>query len=853
MVDAGRLVGSTATGAAAGSVAGPWGTAIGAGVGFLGGLFGGDGNPAPAPPPSQYGGNPLTDQLAAQQYAAGLSQQQGQNSREAALYNQGNINYDIANQAQMRQGPQIQSSLADKRNQLAALGGTNAAIGNMNQTGQQLTALGTRPMGDSYAAAQMQQGLAGSMAQQLSMARSGRSLGSGQSAMQQAMFNNAALNQQTNQAAASARIQEQNAYNQFQAGALGAAGQQYGAAGALSGQAGNQATTIRTGNEGVQAQNANLNLQQQGINNQTTGLYNQLGSQQQQLGMQANQLGQNAYQFGAQQASGMMGAQLNADTGRLSATTATNLANQQNDNLHDAANANALATGVATAVSAAGDGGGGSSGTVNPNNPSGSTSPYASITKASNTAGPSASSDERLKKDIVPLSPGGATKPGATASERQKTVDKYAEFSPADAAAYYAADKAAATGKDTYTANGKTNVLRPYGINSSMDPDTNLKPVYGENQQQPPSYAEVVGALNSAYAPSQSAPADVLWHKPGAGAPASGSQASLLSYLGAPRPAQAMQSVTNAAIPDARLGQYATSAGPRGTSTNPRSAATAAPAAPAPSSNWGDVFNAPTLDPRIAAYLAGANPYPVVAPREPTYSPVKVEPIVRGKNNGVISSNPSDNYSTGPGIISADPSDNISVTNGLPVNYSSSYDSDSGGDFSALSDVHSKTRIKQLESQLAALQGPPSASFAPESPDTAALDNSEYASQVRPGWRNRDQLSGPSSYPHRWDADPFAVDLRPAQGYSYDYKDPSAPGAAPGRQVGPMAQDIERTAAAATVHDTPNGKQVDTGRLSMVNTAAISELQRKLERLEALGGGQQAPAPYSASLYPSPR
>lgn len=91
-----------------------------------------------------------------------------------------------------------------------------------------------------------------------------------------------------------------------------------------------------------------------------------------------------------------------------------------------------------------------------------------------------------------------------------------------------------------------------------------------------------------------------------------------------------------------------------------------------------------------------------------------------------------------------------------------------------------------------------------------------------------------------------ALDLRGAPGFSYDYKDPSAPGAAPGRHFGPMAQDLERTgpAAASTVIDGPDGrKMVDTGRLALVNTAAISDLQRKLSdedyktNVEAANGG----------------
>jgi hypothetical protein len=79
------------------------------------------------------------------------------------------------------------------------------------------------------------------------------------------------------------------------------------------------------------------------------------------------------------------------------------------------------------------------------------------------------------------------------------------------------------------------------------------------------------------------------------------------------------------------------------------------------------------------------------------------------------------------------------------------------------------------------------------------------------------------------------VDLAAAKGYEYEYKEPDAPGAAPGKQVGPMAQDLEHTAAKGTVHTGPDGKKsVDTGRLALVNTAALSEQQRRLERLEAI-------------------
>ena len=75
-------------------------------------------------------------------------------------------------------------------------------------------------------------------------------------------------------------------------------------------------------------------------------------------------------------------------------------------------------------------------------------------------------------------------------------------------------------------------------------------------------------------------------------------------------------------------------------------------------------------------------------------------------------------------------------------------------------------------------------------------------------------------------------DMRPARGYAYDYRDPSM---GPDNQVGPMAQDLEQTAAAGAVSTGPNGmKQVDPGRLTMTNTAAIGEQQRRLDALERM-------------------
>ncbi len=95
------------------------------------------------------------------------------------------------------------------------------------------------------------------------------------------------------------------------------------------------------------------------------------------------------------------------------------------------------------------------------------------------------------------------------------------------------------------------------------------------------------------------------------------------------------------------------------------------------------------------------------------------------------------------------------------------------------------------------------------------------------------------------------ADLRPAQGYSYNYKNPSAVGADDRTYYGPMAQDLEKTpAGASTVVNTPKGKAVDTGRLAMVNTSAISEQQKRIDQLEQLlnnrakyAPGEQLPGP----------
>jgi hypothetical protein len=86
-------------------------------------------------------------------------------------------------------------------------------------------------------------------------------------------------------------------------------------------------------------------------------------------------------------------------------------------------------------------------------------------------------------------------------------------------------------------------------------------------------------------------------------------------------------------------------------------------------------------------------------------------------------------------------------------------------------------------------------------------------------------------------------DFRNAQGYEYAYKDPERHGE--GRYVGPMAQDLEQLPGVVE-QDGDGTKTINAPRLTLANTAALSEQQRRdeedrkrLERLEqmtALGG-----------------
>jgi hypothetical protein len=109
------------------------------------------------------------------------------------------------------------------------------------------------------------------------------------------------------------------------------------------------------------------------------------------------------------------------------------------------------------------------------------------------------------------------------------------------------------------------------------------------------------------------------------------------------------------------------------------------------------------------------------------------------------------------------------------------------------------------------------------------------------------------SYPELKPPDTAALDaVANAPGYGYKYIDPSAPGAKSGENYGPMAQDLAKTPAGATaVVKKPDGKLgVDPGRLTLVNTSAISAQQRQLDELQRQ---IQAFSAQPGAVYPTTR
>jgi hypothetical protein len=73
------------------------------------------------------------------------------------------------------------------------------------------------------------------------------------------------------------------------------------------------------------------------------------------------------------------------------------------------------------------------------------------------------------------------------------------------------------------------------------------------------------------------------------------------------------------------------------------------------------------------------------------------------------------------------------------------------------------------------------------------------------------------------------------QAYKYRYKNPNAPGAAPGERLGVMAQDLEKSPLGKKfVKETPNGKMVDYGQMAGTQLAASAYLNDRLDQHERM-------------------
>lgn len=76
--------------------------------------------------------------------------------------------------------------------------------------------------------------------------------------------------------------------------------------------------------------------------------------------------------------------------------------------------------------------------------------------------------------------------------------------------------------------------------------------------------------------------------------------------------------------------------------------------------------------------------------------------------------------------------------------------------------------------------------------------------------------------------------LKQLRAYTYKYKDK---GFGKGKQVGVMAQDLERAGLRHAVIDTPGGKMVHGAKLAGSNTAMLAALERRVAKIE--GGGRK--------------
>jgi len=74
----------------------------------------------------------------------------------------------------------------------------------------------------------------------------------------------------------------------------------------------------------------------------------------------------------------------------------------------------------------------------------------------------------------------------------------------------------------------------------------------------------------------------------------------------------------------------------------------------------------------------------------------------------------------------------------------------------------------------------------------------------------------------------FGPSLDKIRAYTFRYSGSKKP------EAGVMAQDLEKGEMAPAVMDTPEGKMVDTRRLTTMNTAALAEHEKRMKALEKM-------------------
>jgi predicted GNAT family acetyltransferase len=108
-----------------------------------------------------------------------------------------------------------------------------------------------------------------------------------------------------------------------------------------------------------------------------------------------------------------------------------------------------------------------------------------------------------------------------------------------------------------------------------------------------------------------------------------------------------------------------------------------------------------------------------------------------------------------------------------------------------------------------------------------AADNAMWASMLAAG------ATAMSDIRAKRDIEPAEVDLRPAQGYDYEYIEPDRHGQ--GQYSGPMAQDLlkSRGVDGSVVRQRDGKLGVDTNRLSLSTASGLGQEQRRVDDLEA--------------------